>query len=266
MASLLHRRITPRALNELIAEAPVTPATLTPEHQASFAARLKAVPHEGQRRLDAWLVEQAATTSSPFHWSPLTAKRTIALGALRVMQHHATLASAVQAEIDNQLMRVVSGRARSGSMAWWLANSSETVRQLVAVEATQAALQIKEVSLMLDGIAFVPAADAYYDVPGARTTLRGRRDIVVPSTEGRVLLRLRNGAPGRSAGPGLRAELFVDAISDLSGASAQRIIGLWPDAGVMLSVDGTMENLRRGARDFVRSAVVQHRQALQIAA
>jgi hypothetical protein len=74
------------------------------------------------------------------------------------------------------------------------------------------------------------------------------------------------GAPGKSAGPGLRADLTIDALAEPNGLAAARIIGLWPEAGVVLSVDGTMDDLRAGARDLVRTAVTRQRQHLHLAA
>jgi hypothetical protein len=48
-------------------------------------------------------------------------------------------------------------------------------------------------------------------------------------------------------------------LADVEGIAATRIIGLWPEAGVVLSVEGTMEDLRAGARDLVRTAVAHER-------
>ena len=71
--------------------------------------------------------------------------------------------------------------------------------------------------------------------------------------------RARAARPGKSAGPGLRTDLVIDALADPDGIAPARYIGLWPDAGLCLGVDGTMEDLRAGARDLVRTAVVQRR-------
>ena len=81
-----------------------------------------------------------------------------------------------------------------------------------------------------------------------------------------MLLRVRAGAPGKSAGPGLRADLTIDALAEPTGLAASRVIGLWPEAGVVLSVDGTMEDLRAGARDLVRTAAAFQRYRLAKAA
>jgi hypothetical protein len=97
-------------------------------------------------------------------------------------------------------------------------------------------------------------------VATAQTTLRGRRDLLVGTGDERIVVRIRPGAPSPTAGAGLRADLCIDALGDANGVSARRFIGLWPEAGLLLAVDGTMENLRSGARDLVRTVVVQRRQ------
>jgi hypothetical protein len=160
----------------------------------------------------------------------------------------------------------VSGYARGGSLAYYLADSSPSVRALICAEAANWANQLGEAAQSLECPWSVSLSDAYYDVARARTTLRGRRDLLVNREASRVLLRVRSGSPGRSAGPGLRADLTIDALADPVGVAASRIIGLWPEAGVVLSVDGTMEDLRAGARDLVRTAVAQQRHRLVKAA
>jgi hypothetical protein len=60
--------------------------------------------------------------------------------------------------------------------------------------------------------------------------------------------------------------MTIDALAHVDGIAPSRFIGLWPEAGVLLSVDGTMSDLRAGARDLVRTAVVQRRARLAIAA
>jgi hypothetical protein len=84
--------------------------------------------------------------------------------------------------------------------------------------------------------------------------------------ETRTIVRVRSGSPGKSAGPGLRADLTIEALADHDGVAPVRYIGLWPDAGVCLAVDGTMSDLRSGARDLVRTAVAQRRSGVPLAA
>jgi hypothetical protein len=268
VTTLTHRRLSKNVLNRLVDEAPIEPATLTDDHRRSLAGRFRAVPASDHRRLDAWMVERAGRPSGPFRWSPATARRTIGNAALRRTVKDASLTrfDAVEAEVTDRLLRYASGYARAGSLAWYLATCSPAVLGLVSAEAANWATQLAEAAESVVHPWTVAATDAYYDVARARTTLRGRRDLVVTTPHRRVLMRVRAGAPGKSAGPGLRADLTIDALADPSGESAARIIGLWPEAGVVLSVDGTMMDLRSGARDLVRTAVASQRHHLARAA
>jgi hypothetical protein len=268
MTTLLHRRHTSDQLNELIGSAPVELVALTDDHRRSLTARFRAVPSTEHRRLDAWSVERAGQASLPFRWSPNTARRAIGNASLRriAIKPEASLTEAVHLEIDDLLLRAVSRYARAGSLAHWLAGLTHPVLGLVSAEAMNWATQLLETAQGVSNPWRVPASDAYYDVATARTTLRGRRDLIVARDESRIIIRLRAGAPGKSAGPGLRADMTVDTLAHLEGVAPSRFIGLWPEAGVVLSVDGTMADLRAGARDLVRTAVVQRRSRLATAA
>ncbi len=255
-------------LDRLLDDAPLDSATLTDDHRLSLSARFRAVASEGHRRLDAWMVERAGRPSSHFRWSPGTARRVLGNAALRrtVCDPSISGAAAVDEEIDDQLLRFVAGYARTGSLAHYLAQSSPSALALIRSEATNWVTQLGEAAESLSLPWSVCQSDAYYDVARARTTLRGRRDLVVERGLSRVLVRVRSGAPGKSAGPGLRADLTIDALASPDGVAAARFVGLWPEAGVLLSVDGTMEDLRAGARDLVRTAVAQRRHHLVTAA
>jgi hypothetical protein len=266
--ALTHRRHSRNVLNRLVEESPLEPATLTDDHRRSLSARFRAVTSDEHRRLDAWMVERGGKPSGVFRWSPATARRVLGNAALRrsLSDPSMTGFAAVEEEMDDQLLRAVSGYARGGSLAYYLADSSPSVRALICAEAANWANQLGEAAQSLECPWSVSLSDAYYDVARARTTLRGRRDLLVNREASRVLLRVRSGSPGKSAGPGLRADLTIDALADPVGVAATRIIGLWPEAGVVLSVDGTMEDLRAGARDLVRTAVAQQRHRLVKAA
>jgi hypothetical protein len=268
VTKLTHRRLSPHVLNRLIDEAPSDPLALTDDHRRSLTARFRAVVSTEHRRLDAWMVERAGQPYDPFRWSPATARRVVGNAALRRSLNDPSLTrfDAVELEVSDQLLRATAGYARSGSLASWLAHSSPSVVGLVSAEAANWATQLGEAAQELEYPWLVASSDAFYDVARARTTLRGRRDLIVPRGLARVLLRVRAGAPGKSAGPGLRADLTIDALAEPTGLSASRVIGLWPEAGVVLSVDGTMEDLRAGARDLVRTAVAVQRRSLVRAA
>jgi hypothetical protein len=255
-------------MNRLIDESPDEPAVLTDDHRRALSARFRAVASVQHRRLDAWMVERAGRADGVFRWSPATARRVLGNAALRrsILEPQLTRVDAVDVELTDQLLRHNAGYARPGSLAWYLASCSGAELGLVSAEATNWTTQLAEAAECLADSWQVATSDAYYDVARARTTLRGRRDLVVTRGSRRVLVRVRMGAPGKSAGPGLRADLTIDALAEPHGLAAARIIGLWPEAGVVLSVDGTMDDLRAGARDLVRTAVTRQRQHLHLAA
>jgi hypothetical protein len=166
----------------------------------------------------------------------------------------------VHLEIDDLLMKSVTGYARKGSLAQWLAQSSPAVVALAASEAWSWANSVFELASSSGAPWEMASTDAYYDVAQARTSLRGRRDFLAHAGDRRVVIRVRAGSPGKSAGPGLRSDLVIDALSHPASVVASRFIGAWPDAGVFLFVDGTFEDVRMGARDLVRTALAQQRQ------
>jgi hypothetical protein len=174
--------------------------------------------------------------------------------------------NAVRDEVADQLLRAVKGYARPGSLGHWLAGVAHPVLGLITAEAVNWATQGLDVAEGVEATWRVASSDAYYDVAGGRTTLRGRRDLVVDTDDGSLVIRIRSGQPGKSAGPGLRSDLVVATLAHPDGLAPRRYLGLWPDAGLILGVDGTMENVRAGARDFVRTAVAQRRHTLARAA
>lgn len=265
--TLMHRRLTRSDLNELVSAAPAAPVQLLDAHRASLTTRFRAVSVPGHRRLDAWSVERAGRSSNVFRWSPATARRVLGNASLRrLATQPASVRDAVRDELGDQMLRAASGYSRSGSLSHWLASAPHPVIGLVTAEAVNWATQLQEIAEWLDATWEVPTSDAYYDVASARTTLRARRDLVVRTSESRTIVRVRSGSPGKSAGPGLRADLTIEALADHDGVAPVRYIGLWPEAGVCLSVDGTMSDLRSGARDLVRTAVAQRRRGTLLAA
>lgn len=259
VSALVQRRLTSQNLNDLIEGAPDVVAVVGDEHRLSLTSRFRAVPSDEHRRLDAWMVEQAGRPPGPFVWSPATARRLLASNALRRRGQVDSLLDAVRDEVAEQLLRAAKGYARAGSLGHWLAGVPHPVLGLITAEAVNWATQCLE---CVEGIASpwrIASSDVYYDVARARTTLRGRRDVVVETPAGRVIVRIRSGQPGKSAGPGLRADLMVETLAHPEGVAPRRYLGLWPDAGLVLGVDGSMENVRAGARDFLRAAVVQRR-------
>ncbi len=263
MTTLVQRRLSASCVSELVDRASHEIVALDDVQRANFAAKFRAISATRQIRVDAWRVEAAGSPPDRFQWSPTKTRRIIGLGALRRL-HHGAAATAIEAardEVDSLLVRAASGYARRGSLADWLATQRSATHSACvahgAAWATTALEMIEEVTHPWQPC----ATDAFYDVAAARTSLRGRRDLTVVTPAGKVLLRFRGGQPGSFAGAGLRSDLVVEGLSDPEGRLAQRIIGVWADAGVALAVDGTLDDARRGARDLVRTAVVdRHRQ------
>ncbi len=268
MTTLHHRRLTTAALLELLNLDAPSPLELDAEQRDALAQRFRSVAVLDRRRLDAWSVEHAGAPQRHFVWSAATARRSIGHRALARWRRDSStsLTQVVRDEIDELLVRAASGYARGGSLAHWLARQPRAVLGLVTADAVTWVSELVDLLDPLDVEWEVPDTDAYYDVAGAQTSLRARRDIVIPTATGRVLLRTRGGLPGRSAGPGLRTDLVIEALSHPHGVVAERCIGVWPDAGIALAVDGTLEDLRAGARDLVRTAVAQARHRPRIAA
>jgi len=256
------------SIARLVEGAPPAAATLTDDHRRSLAARFRAVPDTAHRRIDAWTVESAGRAPLGFAWTPAAARRTVATAALRrvVGCPGTPLRDAVRDALDDQVARARTGQTRPGSLGTWLDAAGAPVRALVVAEAIGWAGATLEAARRAPGPWTVPASDAYYDVAGARTTLRGRRDLEFAREGGRVIVRLRAGSPGASAGAGLRCDLVVAALADAGGVAPTRLVGLWPEAGVALGVDGSMEDLRAGARDLVRAALATRRRRLVLAA
>jgi hypothetical protein len=266
--SVVHRRITPRALVELATPSSLTPVTIDDAQRVTLSQRFMAVRSPQICRLDAWLVEQAGEArEGAFTWSPHNARRVLAASARRhlVGGDASSIVEAVRHEMDELLARAARGYARPGSLAHWLARHDLAVHGVVMSEAISALTDLVETFAPLDDLQWC-ASDAYYDVASARTTLRGRRDATTTSDQGRVLYRVRTGAPGSTAGAGLRVDALVDGLVEPTGQLATRVVGLWPEAGVMLSIDVTMADARAAARDLVRTAmVVQHRSLARVA-
>jgi hypothetical protein len=160
--------------------------------------------------------------------------------------------------VVEHLSRAATGYARRGSLSSWLAELSTAQLALVTSDALNWSHALEEIAKSTEASVEVADSDAYYDVATARTTLRGRRDLVVATEEQRTVIRVRSGAPGRTAGAGLRADLAIDAFSRPDGQAANQIIGVWPDAGLLLRVEGSIADLKAGARDLLRVANLQH--------
>lgn len=231
--------------------------SLDNDQVTGFAAQLKAIATTSTRRIDAWSVERGGLPSQPFAWSASTARRLLGTAAAQAALSGTSVLSAVQDQIADHLIRATRGETRFGSLGHWLGLLSHAELGMVSAEAVNWATQLLDVADLLGSSATLCRTDAYFNVSGAQTTLRGRRDFRVGGDDARVVVRVRSGAPTNVAGAGLRTDLFIETLNHPARQAPQRFIGLWPDAGITLSVEGTVENLRKGARDVVRVAGAQ---------
>jgi hypothetical protein len=262
VTTLAIRRLDSAALVSLADTPPVTRACLTDEHRASLAVRFRAVGGITRRRLDAWDCEGTSPSTS-FRWTPRRARRSIGRSGLRRFQSRSatSVTAGVADEIDELFVRAAAGFARPGSLAHWIAGLPSAAVAATGAHAvgwaTTALVTLEPLTVRWR----ICESDAFYDVAAARTSLRGSRDAELTTDDTRTIIRLRAGHPGPTAGAGLRADLVVDALCDREGQVANRIIGLWPDAGIALGLDGTLDDARSGARALVRAACRQQRAA-----
>ncbi len=226
----------------LLEVAPPESAHLDDQHRRQFAERFGDLGTALPQRLDAWSVERPAT--SPFAWSPRRARRSLGNAALRrLVAGSPSVREAVEDVITDRLLSAAAGLARPGTLAHWLSSLAAPTRAIVIGEAATWATSLVELSQALEAPWHPAPADAYYAIAGARTSLRAAREIIVTGPT-RVVVRVRAGSPGRSAGAGLRADLAIDALAHPHGELAGRLVGVWPEAGLALAVEGTLEDAR----------------------
>ncbi len=240
------------ALADLVARAPDARARADSSVRDRLRHALVATGAHAHRRLSAVDVERGGADPSPFAWGPRVARRPLATAALARLAAGSspTLFAAVDDAAEAMVARALSGRAAPGTLAAWIESAPAPVRDLARAHALAwAAAGLDVAAALPEGWRPYPA-DAYYDVATARVTLRGRRDL----GSGDAVVRLRAGSPSRSAGSGLRADLCALALADPGGVAPARLVGVWPEAGVAIALDGDAEAIVAGARAFARCA------------
>jgi hypothetical protein len=215
-------------------------------------------------RLDAYVAEHGpARFATPFRWSARTARRPLGTGALRRLSTGTSrhLLDAVRDEVDATCDRAQRGLTRRGALGTWLAGAHVAVRATAEIEAVTWATglcHLVDVDASADRIG-VGLPDAWFDVPGTRTTLLGRRDVVAGGgpVAGSSILRLRDGAPGADALDGLLVDGLVAAMlptARVGGSGPARVLGAWPDVGCVLVVELDEAHVRAAARTLLRCA------------
>ena len=255
---------SPRQLVDALCAPVPTPRTDVERLLSSLVRRLAdaAPTAPGATRIDAYVAEHGPTRfTTPFRWSARTARRPLGTGAVRRVTSGTSrhLLDAVREEVDATCDRAQRGLARRGALGTWLAGAPAAVRGAAEVEAVTWATglcHLVDADASADRVGLgVP--DAWFDVPGARTTLLGRRDAIslVGAVGERSVLRLRDGAPGQRALDGLLLDGLVAAMSQVErgvGLAPARVLGAWPDVGCVLVVELDDAHLRSAARTVLR--------------
>jgi len=212
-----------------------------------------------RRRLDAFSVERDdAGFTTPFAWGTRAARRAIGTAAARgvAQGRHADALRAASEEVERLCDRAERGLSRPGSLGAWLRGEPAPVRSLCALEAaTWAGGLLALVTPATQGALGVGVADAWFEVPGTKLTLHGRRDAIAAAGERRSILRLRDGLPGDASLAGLAVEGLVESLAAPTRALPARVVGAWPDAGVCLVMDFDEDVARTAARGLVSAAV-----------
>ncbi|HVX23019.1 MAG TPA: hypothetical protein VHB02_16870 [Acidimicrobiales bacterium] len=239
-----------RALTDMLA-APVVAAAVTEEDRRELAGELRARLHGllpagaagGRLTVSGYLLRSpSAERSTPFRWSPRTARRTIGLAAARRCLGPGRLApaTAVAVVIGELAAEGRRGLGRSGSVAGWLAGLPGGGRAAVQVEATGWCTTLLE-AVEWDRLAGadVGPPDRWWAVGGV--SLRGRADVRLGlagpgggGAGGRGLLTVVAGWPG----PGSRVELGLAALVAAVGGGEVpgRVVGWWPECGRAVAV------------------------------
>lgn len=260
MSTVRRRAPDPCELVELLAAPPATPSLPVARLVGVLGTRLASAPRAAPTRLDAFVAEfGTARFQSAFRWTARGARRPLGTAALRryVAGTSRDLLGAAHEEVDDLCDRAQRGLARRGALGTWLAGAPAEARALCAIEAATWAwglCHLVDLDAHADRVA-VGVPDAWFDVPGARTTLHGRRDATGTSPAS-GLLRLRDGAPGPRALDGLLVDGLVSGICGGTPTVPARVVGAWPDAGVVLVVELDVTAVRRAARLVVACAAV----------
>jgi hypothetical protein len=196
----------------------------------------------------------------PFAWSPRTARRSVAIAAVR---HGLEVGRSPAASVAETVARMVdegrAGRGRRGSPAAWLATLGDGARAQVLAEATTWATHLYEALEWgrLGRSAVVGGADRWWDCPTARVALRGRADVRVerPSS-GPALLTVNPGRPGPTSRVELALAALVDVVSRPACPPPSRVVGWWPECGRALVLAVDLPLLAESARSVVTAVLL----------
>jgi hypothetical protein len=217
-------------------------------------------------RVDPYRVRKTASGEAdgerPFEWNPWTARRSLGLEAVRAClgRPRLTPLEATRAAVD-RLIRRTSEDTGAGSLAGWLASLRLGARAVVEAEATLWATQLLSAVQWTEPATRLVGFDrsvVLFEAP--RVILRGRVDLELrpavmgegaPTVPTGGLLVVMTGHPLPSARLELAVSALAAALSNRSGVTPARIVGLWPQCGRALDLPIDVDLLLRGCSAVV---------------
>lgn len=212
-------------------------------------------------RIDAYRLREAHRDhhdQRPFAWNPWTARRPIALEALRIWMARPKLSPlrAVDAAVESLRARA-DGRARS--LGEWLGGLPTGARAVVQAEAVTLATQLVgalEWGRLEAAAIGSDRSVAFEAVP--RVRLHARIDVRIPlsdnpdGTEANALFLAMTGRPGPTTPEELGLAALTVALHPRLGFPA-RVIGWWPQCGRAAIADVDLGLLRRTTDAVLRA-------------
>ena len=235
------------------------------DRRRAFLERLADLPVPERTLLDSFRVERGPRDVGPFSWSAEKAARRLSTDVLRREMRVRHLDAAFD-EVVNNLTSLAGDPRTSRDLGSWLASLTPGALAMVRSRALHRAhLTLDVVARFSHPVTMTPA-DSYLSVARSRWLLRGQRDAVIGDTDHRILLRVRPGAPSRSAVRGLRVDALIDTLANPCGQAPACMVGVWPESGLVIGVEMTLDDLRGAARDLLRTARLVSDSARQNAA
>ncbi len=255
----------------LITAAEVTAALLAPTEGGSaldaeevaqlvmaMAPAAAAWGRQRQLRLDAYALSHARHDDRPFSWSPLTARRTLGLPAVRscVWGLASNPSDGVALEVERLEQRLADGRERNGSLAHWLSTAPLGASAQAMSQATAYATELW-VAVRWSELGTHPTVGAPDDVvahPDGGFVLRGRAEVRLATKRaaahpsgGEVRLLILPGGPTEASAITLGAAALAATLASRDRVPPARMVGLFGAQGQAVVLEVTPSALRRSA-------------------
>ncbi len=227
---------------------------LPAESRTRYFDHLTRLPVTKRTQLDSYRVEGRRVSTSDFSWSAENAARRLSSEILRRESRPRFFGATLDEVIDELRRHAESGSASPRDLGVWLTEVGVGGRAMVAARALERAHSTHDVFERVDAPIVRAPADTYLSIPRSRWLLRGYRDGWSGTDAPRVVLRVRPGSPSRSAARGLRVDALIATLAHPGVVAPARVVSAWPDAGLVLTLDPSLDDLTRGAKDLLRVA------------